>query len=119
MAEDNEINMEITEDLLTMQGAEVLKAWNGKEAVAVFEKSPEGSIDAILMDMHMPEMDGCSAAKTIRGMERQDASRIPMIAVTANAFAEDIARTTQAGMNGHVSKPVDFDRLLKLLSDLL
>lgn len=119
VAEDNEINMEITEDLLTMQGAEVLKAWNGKEAVAVFEKSPEGSIDAILMDMHMPEMDGCSAAKTIRGMERQDASRIPMIAVTANAFAEDIARTTQAGMNGHVSKPVDFDRLLKLLSDLL
>lgn len=119
VAEDNEINMEITEDLLTMHGAEVLKAWNGKEAVAVFEKSPEGSIDAILMDMHMPEMDGCSAAKTIRGMERQDASRIPMIAVTANAFAEDIARTTQAGMNGHVSKPVDFDRLLKLLSDLL
>lgn len=119
VAEDNEINMEITAELLSMHGAEVLKAWNGKEAVESFQKSPEGTIDAVLMDMHMPEMDGCSAAKAIRGMERPDAARIPIIAVTANAFAEDIARTTQAGMNGHISKPIDFDRLLKLLSDLL
>lgn len=119
VAEDNEINMEITAELLSMYGAEVLKAWNGKEAVESFQKSPEGTIDAVLMDMHMPEMDGCSAAKTIREMERPDAARIPIIAVTANAFAEDIARTTQAGMNGHISKPIDFDRLLKLLSDLL
>ena len=67
------------------------------------------------MDMQMPEMDGCTACRKIRAMQRADAAKVPIIAVTANAFAEDIAKTTEAGMNAHISKPIDF----KLLSDLL
>lgn len=119
VAEDNEINMEITAELLTMYGADVLKAWNGKQAVEQFRDMPPGSIDAILMDMHMPEMDGCSAARAIRSMNRADAADLPIIAVTANAFAEDIAKTTEAGMNGHISKPIDFEKLIRMLTIFL
>ena len=70
------------------------------------------------MDMQMPEMDGCEAARTIRRLDRPDAAPVPIIAVTANAFAEDIAKTTEAGMNGHISKPIDFKVLLQTLSTL-
>ena len=115
VAEDNELNMEITTEFLSMMGVDVLQAWNGQEAVERFAQQEVGSVDAILMDMQMPEMDGCTACRRIRAMERPDAATVPIIAVTANAFAEDIAKTTEAGMNAHISKPIDF----KLLSDLL
>lgn len=118
VAEDNEINMEIAQEFLTEMGAEVIKAWNGREAVEIFQAMEPGSIDAVLMDMQMPEMDGCQAAKAIREMNRPDSRRIPIVAVTANAFAEDIARTTQAGMNAHVSKPIDFQLLKQVLGQL-
>lgn len=119
LAEDNEINMEIAQELLAMCGAEVSGAWNGKEAVELFEKSSEGYFDVILMDMQMPEMDGCEAARRIRRMKRADAGTIPIIAVTANAFAEDLAATTAAGMNAHISKPMDFELLRKTICSLL
>ena len=115
VAEDNELNMEITTEFLSMMGVDVLQAWNGREAVERFAQQKEGSVDAILMDMQMPEMDGCTACRRIRAMDRPDAATVPIIAVTANAFAEDIAKTTEAGMNAHIAKPIDF----KLLSDLL
>lgn len=115
VAEDNELNMEIATEFLSMMGVDVLQAWNGREAVERFALEQEGSVDAILMDMQMPEMDGCTACRKIRAMDRADAATVPIIAVTANAFAEDIAKTTEAGMNAHVSKPIDF----KLLSDIL
>lgn len=117
VAEDNEINMEIMAEMLTMYGAEVLKAGNGKEAVQIFANTEEGEISAVLMDMYMPEMDGCTASRKIRGLLRADADAVPIIAVTANTFAEDIAKTTQAGMNGHISKPVDFEKLLQILGE--
>ena len=119
LAEDNEINMEITTEMLTMNGVQVTQAWNGKEAVECFKKSEPYSFDAILMDMQMPEMDGCEACRAIRAMDRKDARTVPIIAVTANAFAEDVARTTQAGMDGHISKPIDFEQLKELLKQKL
>ena len=115
VAEDNEINMEIVTEYLSMLGAQVFPAWNGREAVDVFSTLPPGSVDAILMDMQMPEMDGCEACRAIRALDRPDAQTVPIIAVTANAFAEDIAKTTQAGMNAHVSKPIDFGQLVQVL----
>ena len=119
LAEDNELNMEIAVEILTMNGMEVVQAANGAEAVAAFQKSPPYSIHAILMDMQMPEMDGCQAAQAIRAMDRPDAAGVPIIAVTANAFAEDIAKTTEAGMDGHISKPIDFTVLNRTLARLI
>ncbi|MFD0702459.1 hypothetical protein DMP06_00510 [Slackia equolifaciens] len=116
VAEDNEINMEIMQEILGAMGAEIIPAMNGREAVSAFEATDPGYIDAILMDMQMPEMDGCEACRAIRALERPDAKTVPVIAVTANAFAEDIARTTEAGMNAHVSKPIDFNALLSVLA---
>lgn len=118
LAEDNEINMEIACELLSMYGAKVVKAWNGREAVDAFHDSGENEIFAVLMDMQMPEMDGCEAARLIRKMRRKDAKTIPIIAVTANAFAEDLAATSAAGMNAHVSKPIDFKVLCRTLREL-
>ena len=119
LAEDNEINMEIATEVLSMNGIEVTQAWNGKEALDIFTASEPFAFDAILMDMQMPEMDGCEASKRIRKLARPDAKTVPIIAVTANAFAEDIAATAQAGMNAHISKPIDFKNLCKELSKLL
>ena len=119
LAEDNEINMEITTEILQMNGVLVTQAWNGREAVEAFERSVPGEFDAILMDMQMPEMDGCEAARRIRRLPREDAAKIPILAVTANAFAEDIAATTKAGMNAHISKPIDFSVLCDTLSSFL
>lgn len=116
LAEDNEINMEVAGECLKMLGAKVLEAWNGQEAVDVFAAQEPGRIDAVLMDMQMPVMDGCEAARTIRSMDREDAGTVPIIAVTANVFAEDIARTTEAGMNAHIAKPIDFQELQKVLA---
>ncbi len=119
LAEDNELNMEIATEILTMNGIEVIPAVNGEEAVFIFKSSALFSIDAILMDMQMPVMDGCEAARTIRALDRDDAKSIPIIAVTANAFAEDIQKTANAGMNGHISKPIDFKILTKTLEELI
>lgn len=94
-------------------------AENGSEAVDQFEASDPGSYFAIFMDMQMPVMDGCEAARRIRAMHRADARKVPIVAVTANAFAEDIAATTAAGMDAHVSKPIDFAHLVKVLRDLI
>ncbi len=107
LVEDNELNMEIAEFVLKNAGAKVQKAWNGKEAVQAFEVSKPGELDVILMDLMMPEMDGYQATACIRGMEREDARTIPIIAMTANAFAEDRIRTRKAGMNEHIAKPLN------------
>ena len=119
LAEDNELNMEIATEVLQMHGVEVVPAVNGAEAVSAFQNAPPFWFDAILMDMQMPVMDGCEAARAIRGLDRPDAGSVPIVAVTANAFAEDIARTTDAGMNAHISKPIDFGVLCRTLEKLL
>ena len=118
LAEDNEMNMEIAAEILEMNGALVTKAWNGQEAVEAFAQSPVGFFSVILMDMQMPVMDGCEATRQIRKMERPDATSVPIIAVTANAFADDISRVMEAGMNAHLAKPVDFTQLLETLTQL-
>ena len=118
VAEDNAINMELVTEVLTMQDMHVTQAWNGREAVELFAQSKPFHYSAILMDMRMPVMDGCEAARAIRDLEREDAG-VPIVAVTANAFAEDILASTEAGMNGHVSKPLDFGQLLRLLAQLV
>ncbi len=112
LVEDNELNMEIAHTLLTDAGAVVAKAVNGRLALEKFAASPEGSYDGIIMDMMMPVMDGCEAAAAIRSLDRADAKTVPILAMTANTFAEDIARCMEAGMNAHVSKPVDFQHLI-------
>lgn len=119
LAEDNPINMEIATDMLELSGMEVTQAWNGREALDTFRNAPPGRFDAILMDMQMPEMDGCQAAQAIRKLHREDARTIPILAVTANAFAEDLAATSAAGMNAHISKPIDFAVLRETLIRLL
>ena len=119
LVEDNEINMEVAEELLLLKGMTVEKAWNGREAVEAFRNSEPFSFDAILMDMQMPEMNGCEACSHVRAMSRPDASGIPVIAVTANAFSEDIAETVRAGMSAHVAKPIDFAQLYVLLEQLI
>lgn len=119
IAEDNELNMEIAAEILSMNGAEILKARNGQEAVEVFRSSEPHSIDAVLMDLQMPVMDGCEAARSIRNLDRADAKTIPIIAATANAFEEDMERTASAGMNAHVSKPLDFGALQQVLKKYL
>ena len=119
LAEDNEVNMEISTELLSMNGVEVVQAWNGQEAVDLFAASAPYTFDAILMDMQMPGLDGCGAAKQIRAMGRPDAGTVPIIAVTANAFAEDIAATDAAGMDAHISKPIDFNLLCRTLEKLV
>ena len=96
-----------------------MKAWNGREAVELFEKSGEFEFDVILMDMQMPEMDGCEASRTIRKMKRKDAKSVPILAVTANAFAEDLSATSAAGMNAHISKPIDFHLLCRTLKEVM
>ena len=119
LAEDNELNMEIAEFMFQNEGAEVTKAWNGLEAVEIFEKSRPGEFDVILMDIMMPVMNGYNATKRIRSMDREDAKEIPIIAMTANAFTEDRIRAKEAGMNEHISKPVDGNLLVKVIHELL
>ena len=110
--------MEIITEFLAGLGARVIQAANGKEAVERFRESEPGTIDAVLMDMQMPEMDGCEASRAIRSLDRSDAAEVPIIAVTANAFAEDVARAKQAGMTSHLAKPVDFKALCRLLREM-
>ena len=119
LAEDNEQNMEIAEFAIQNEVAEVTKAWNGQEAVEIFEKSRSGEFDVILMDIMMPVMNGYKATKMIRSLDRADAKEVPIIAMTANAFAEDRIRVKEAGMNEHVAKPVDVELLIKVIHKLV
>jgi len=119
LAEDNELNMEIAEFLLQNEGAEVTKAWNGQEIVELFRKSESGEFDVILMDIMMPIINGYEAAKRIRSLDREDAKKIPIIAMTANAFTEDRIRAKEAGMDEHVAKPVDVELLIKVIHKLV
>ena len=107
LAEDNEINMEIAEFMLTNEGAAVRKAVNGQQAVEMFSASEPGEIDVILMDVMMPVMSGLEATRRIRGLNRPDARTVPIFAMTANAFADDVERSRSAGMNEHLTKPID------------
>lgn len=115
IAEDNELNLEITEQFLEIMGIETDSAHDGVEAVDIFSASSPGSFDAILMDIQMPRMDGYEAAKAIRNLPRKDARTIPIIAITANAFKEDMEKAISLGMDDHIAKPVD----LKKLQDIL
>ena len=108
--------MEIAQFYLEEAGAKVEKAWNGQEAVALFSQEPAGSFDAILMDIMMPDMDGYEATRAIRLSEKVDATDIPIIALTANAFAKDAKAAHDAGMNAHLSKPLDFNKLKNILA---
>ena len=119
LAEDNELNMEIAEFMLQNEGADVTKAWNGQEAVELFRKSEPGEFDVILMDIMMPVMNGYEATKMIRSLDREDAKKIPIIAMTANAFTEDRIRAKEAGMDEHVAKPVDAELLIKVIHKLV
>ena len=119
IAEDNELNMEISTEILEMQGVILTKARNGQEAVDIFKQSKEGTFDAILMDMQMPVLNGCDATRQIRQLPRKDAKIIPILAVTANTFAEDIVNTQKAGMNDHIAKPIDFAEIQRVLSQYL
>lgn len=118
VAEDNDLNREIAVYLLRDAGAEVTEARNGREAVELFAASEPGTFDAVMMDVMMPEMDGLAATQAIRGMERTDAG-LPIIAMTANLFAEDVAACTEAGMDGHVPKPLDARRMVETIASCI
>ncbi len=115
LVEDNELNMEIAQVMLEEEGIEITTAENGQIAVDLFVENAPGRFDAILMDVMMPVMDGLTAAQTIRAMSRPDAAEIPIIAMTAQAYEEDIQKTKEAGMNAHLSKPIEMDKVLKTL----
>lgn len=116
LAEDNDLNAEIAQTLLESEGVIVTRANDGSEAVNLYVGRPAGSFDAILMDIMMPGMDGYEATRTIRLSEKADAATIPIIALTANAFAEDAKTAHDAGMNAHLSKPLDFEKLKNMLA---
>ena len=119
LAEDIEMNAEIMIDVLEMEGMETDHAKNGRIVVDMFKNSEAGTYSAILMDIRMPEMDGLEATQAIRALDRPDAKTIPIIALTANAFDEDVQRSLQAGMNAHLTKPVEPDHLFKTLGELI
>lgn len=119
LVEDNELNMEIAETLLTSCGAKVDKAWDGLEAIDRFTANDIGTYDIILMDIMMPRMDGFEATRAIRAINREDAAEIPIIAMTANAFEDDIRATQEAGMNAHLSKPIDIDKVVRTISSFV
>ena len=118
LAEDNMINREIALEILSFTGADVDTAENGEEAVARFNASDDNEYSLILMDIQMPVMNGYEAAALIRAANRPDAKKIPIFAMTANTFAEDIAKAHAAGMNGHIAKPIDHTALIQALSTI-
>lgn len=115
LAEDNDLNMEIARFLLENEGMRVTEAHDGSEAVQLFEQSPPGTFDVILMDIMMPVMDGLEASRLIRTMGRPDAKQIPILAMTANAFPEDVVRSREAGMNAHLAKPLRKETVLRAI----
>ncbi len=116
LVEDNSLNMEIATFMVETAGATVTPARNGREAVDVYRSHPAGTFDVILMDVMMPEMDGLEATRQIRTSEQADSAEIPIIAMTANAFAEDVKKCKAAGMNEHIAKPLDADRALHIIA---
>ena len=119
LAEDITVNAEIMVMVLSMREMEVDHAENGRVAVEKFAMHEEGYYDVILMNMRMPEMDGLEASRRIRSMKRRDAKTIPIVALTANAFDEDVQRSMQAGLNAHLSKPIEPETLFHTLESLL
>ena len=119
MAEDIKVNAEIMKKILEVKGINVDHAENGKITLDTFAASDVGHYDAILMDVRMPEMDGLESSAAIRALDRPDAKTVPIIALTANAFDEDVQRSLQVGMNAHLSKPVDPDHLYRTLEELI
>ena len=116
VVEDNELNMEIVEYMLKEKGVTVIKAMNGKIAFELFRASEPGTFDMILMDIMMPVMDGLEATRQIRALKRADAATVPILAMSANAFTDDIALSKEAGMNEHLSKPLEFGRMMEIIS---
>ena len=119
IAQDNIINAEIIKEILRMKEAEFDHVENGRLCLEMFSRSEPGHYDAILMDVRMPEMDGLEATAAIRALQRPDAGRVPIIAMTANAFDEDVQRSLQVGMNAHLSKPVELEHLYHTLEELI
>lgn len=117
LAEDNAMNAEIASRLLEHRGVEVRRVANGQECLDTFLASDPFGFDAVLMDIRMPRMDGYQATAAIRRSERSDAVTIPIIAMTADAFSEDIKRCQDAGMTGHIAKPIDPERLFSVLGE--
>ena len=119
LAEDNELNAEIAITILEENGFKVERAEDGCKCVELFSEKPTGYYSTILMDIQMPNMDGYTASRKIRGMEREDAKAIPIIALTANAFDEDRNKAFAAGMNGHIAKPIDVGRMVRTIGALV
>ena len=117
LVEDNDLNAEIAEMLLTDEGAHITVVNDGKQAVELYRKTPPGTFDAILMDVMMPVMDGYTATKLIRETDRPDAATIPIIAMTANAFAEDAKKCIAAGMNAHLAKPLQINAVKRTIHE--
>lgn len=115
ICEDNEVNMEITKYMLESVGIECIEAQDGKEGVDIFETSAVNDIDAVLMDLRMPVMNGFEATKAIRSLNRPDAKTVPIIALSGDAYDEDVRRSLEVGMDGHLAKPVDFNKLKNIL----
>ena len=116
VVEDNELNLEIVTEVLRERGLLVTTAGNGQAAVGLFRDSAQGTFDVILMDVHMPVMGGLEATRIIRAMERADARTIPILALTANDFEEDIRQTREAGMNDHLTKAFDMEKIFGALA---
>lgn len=119
LAEDNELNVEIAQEILKNYGLEIAVAYNGQEAVQIYQEKEAGYFDMIFMDIQMPVMDGYTAAGKIRNSDKADSSQIPIAAMTANAFSEDVQKAMHAGMNDHVAKPIEIDKLEKVLTKWL
>ncbi len=118
VVEDNELNMEIAEELLTFIGLVVEKAFDGKQAVDRLLATPPHYYDLVLMDIQMPNMNGYEAARAIRASGRPDLVEIPIAAMTADAFKEDVNKAKSAGMNAHIAKPIEIEKLSKILESL-
>jgi CheY-like chemotaxis protein len=115
LVEDNELNIEVAGELFNAIGIQTEVAGNGKQAVDKLSSTSPGYFDMVFMDIQMPIMNGYQAAKTIRSMKRKDLKNIPIIAMTADAFADDVRKSEEAGMNGHISKPVDIAKIKEMV----
>ena len=119
LVEDNDINAEIATEILQMTGAAIEHVWNGQEAVDILSTVPDGHYDLVFMDIQMPVKNGYEAASAIRAASSEYLRCIPIVAMSANTFAEDIQMSLASGMNDHIAKPLDFDRLLGVLNEYL